>query len=181
MLKEKGEKHGKLNDAEKYPHHIWDNVMRKKTEYSYGVLASIYHGEEPCSYYKITMPVPKDRVRMFGMDISMKYNYTKNFFAKLFVNVTIFANQTPSVSPANRVEILSNNPDVLSKVEVYFQSPANIWIKATGSYLTCTIDRIFAQDNMRYIDVTNTTIEKVTDSLPTVETIKLTPKALLFT
>lgn len=155
--------------------------MRKKDEFSYGVLASIYQGEEPCSYYKITMPVPKDRVRMFGMDISMKYDYTKNFFAKLFVNVTIFANQTPSVSPANRVEILSNDPDVLSKVEVYFQSPANIWIKATGSYSTCAICHIFTQDNMRYIDIKNTTIEKVTDSLPTVETIKLAPKALLFT
>ena len=164
------------------PPPIWKNVMRKKTEYSYGVLASAYQGEMPGKYFKISMPVPKDIVRMFGMDLSMSYDFSNGFFAKMFIRFVVSANdKNLSEATFNRVEILSNDPNVLSKIEVYFTSPCDIWIKSPGYYTECTVDRIHTMDTMRYRDITDTTIKLVDEDLPTTGRVKLRPKTMIFT
>ena len=156
--------------------------MRKKTEYSYGVLDSAYQGEMPGKYFKISMPVLKDRNRMFDMDISMAYDFMKGYFAKLFIYAYVSVNDNNlGEKDSNRVAILSNDPNVLSKIEVYFVSPCDIWIKTPGYYTACTVDRISTMDSMRFVDITDTTITLVDEDLPTTGRVKLRPKTMIFT
>ena len=163
---------------------IWKNVMRKRSEEgsAYGVLASAYRGDNPYTYFKITLPnLSIGHYRMLGIEATMLYDYRSAFFAKLFIRFYWPPNVLPDNSSESQcVSFLSNDPDVNSKIIVHGESPNILYVKTPGSYTTLMINSIGAMDHSRYVDIKDITIEGI-ESIPSTEITTFRSKALIIT
>lgn len=166
------------------PPPIWKNVMRKRSEEgsAYGVLASAYRGENPYTYFKITLPnLTTGHYRMLGIEATMLYSYHSAFFAKLFIRFYWPPNVLPDDSSEGQcVSFLSNDPDVKSKIIVHGESPNILYVKTPGSYTNLMINSIGAMDHSRYIDMKDITIEAI-ESIPSTGITTFRSKALIIT
>lgn len=131
----------------------------------YGVYAGCYRGEEAATYFKITIPsVDENTTEMIHMEVSMPYEYSNSYFAKMFIRIG--SNYNNPIFSSSCVSVISNDADIGNKIAVYYKQPDEIYIKSISTYSVCAINNFLVMDNMRFRDLTDMKVELYNGEVP---------------
>lgn len=132
--------------------------VRHKNGYSYNNLYTLYqYGIS--SIYRIDLTDVQVNIwAMLFIEVSLRQHHSHGFAGKILIN--LFHGPANDFNGFNAT-ILGN----LNNINVYSSDRRYIYINASMSYPTISVDRVLVGDNAVNADLSNITIEKV-DSLP---------------
>ena len=132
-------------------------TVRQKNGYSYNNLNSLYVSD--ALIYRIDLTdVHVNIWTMLFIEVSLRQHYTHGYAGKILIN--LYHGRASDFTAFNAT-ILGN----LNNINVYGSDGRYIYIYASMSYSTISVDRVLVGDDAIKYDLSNITIEKV-DSLP---------------
>ena len=132
-------------------------TVRQKNGFSYNNLNSLYVSN--ALIYRIDLTDVQVNIwTMLFIEVSLRQHYSHGYAGKILINLY---HGTAGDFTAFNATILGN----LNNINVYGSDRRYIYIYASMSYSTISVDRVLVGDNAINYDLSNITIEKV-DSLP---------------
>lgn len=132
--------------------------VRHKNGYSYNNLYTLYK-PGTSSIYRIDLTSVQVSIwAMLFIEVSLNQMYNNAYGGKILINA--YHNTTNTFSGFNATIL-----GTLQNIKVYGSDGRYIYINASMSYSTISIDRVLVGDNAVTADLSNITIERV-DSLP---------------
>ena len=132
-------------------------TVRQKNGFSYNNLNSLYVSN--ALIYRIDLTDVQVNIwTMLFIEVSLQQHYSHGYAGKILINLY---HGPASDFTAFNATILGN----LNNINVYGSDRRYIYIYASMSYPTISVDRVLVGDNAINYDLSNITIEKV-DSLP---------------